>query len=54
MLSRPDYYAQNHMHTDVKLALGYTAVLVAAATGLYSWKISFEESKLGVTAGVGM
>ncbi|KAG9007759.1 hypothetical protein FRB94_013994 [Tulasnella sp. JGI-2019a] len=53
-LSRPDNYTQNHMHTDVRLVLGYTSVLVAAATGLYSWKISFEESKLGVTAGVSL
>ncbi|KAG8871526.1 hypothetical protein FRB97_008605 [Tulasnella sp. 331] len=53
-LSRPDYYTQNHMHTDVRLALGYTAVLIAAATGFYSWKISFEESKMGVMAGVSL
>ncbi|KAG8991321.1 hypothetical protein FRB90_001393 [Tulasnella sp. 427] len=41
-----------HLHTDVRLGLGWAAVLVAAATGLYSWKISFEESRLGVFIGV--
>jgi len=51
-LGRPDNYSQNHTHTDVRLGLGYTAVLVAAATGFYSWKISFGESRLGVIAGV--
>ncbi|KAG8901903.1 hypothetical protein FRB99_005006 [Tulasnella sp. 403] len=51
-LSRPEYYTQIHLHTDVRLALGWSAVLVAAATGLYSWKISFQESKLGVFFGV--
>jgi len=51
-LGRPDNYTQINTHTDVRLGLGYAAVLAAAATGLYSWKISFEESKLGVIAGV--
>ncbi|KAG9045315.1 hypothetical protein FS837_006504 [Tulasnella sp. UAMH 9824] len=51
-LARPDCYSQIHMHTDVRLALGWVAVLVAAATGLYSWKISFQESRLGVFIGV--
>lgn len=53
-LARPDCYSQIHQHTDVRLGLGWAAVLVAAATGLYSWKISFEESRLGVFIGVAL
>ncbi|KAF8325018.1 microsomal signal peptidase 25 kDa subunit-domain-containing protein [Cantharellus anzutake] len=51
--SRPDQYKVQYTHTDVKLGLGWTSVLIAAATGLYGWKTEFEKAKpliwLGVT-----
>ena len=51
-LARPDLFKQIHTHTDVRLALGWLSVLVAGATGLYGWKVPFEQSKPGVWAGV--
>jgi len=54
MLTRPDQFKQNHMHTDVKLALGWGAVLAAGATGLYGYLVEFEKSKIGVAVGVAL
>ncbi|CAE6418975.1 hypothetical protein RSOLAG1IB_02670 [Rhizoctonia solani AG-1 IB] len=51
-LSRPDQFKAQHTHTDVRLGLGYASVAIAAATGLYSWKKEFEESKPMVWIGV--
>ncbi|KAI0326088.1 hypothetical protein GY45DRAFT_1329335 [Cubamyces sp. BRFM 1775] len=51
-LSRPDLFKQIHTHTDVRLALGWLSVLVAGATGLYGWRVPFEQSKPAVWAGV--
>jgi hypothetical protein len=51
-LSRPDLYKQDYTHTDVRLALGWLAVIVAGGTGFYGWKTEFEESKPVVWAGV--
>jgi len=51
-LSHPELFRQNHIHTDVRLALGWSSVLVAFGTGLYGWKIDFERSKPVVWAGV--
>ena len=50
-LSRPNLFKQIHLHTDVRLTLGWAGVLVAAATGLYGWKVEFEQSKPAVWAG---
>ncbi|KAH7886888.1 microsomal signal peptidase 25 kDa subunit-domain-containing protein [Phlebopus sp. FC_14] len=50
-LSRPNLFKQIHLHTDVRLILGWAGVLVAAATGFYGWKVDFEQSKPGVWAG---
>ncbi|KAF9225892.1 hypothetical protein BS17DRAFT_730049 [Gyrodon lividus] len=50
-LSRPNLFKQIHLHTDVRLTLGWAGVLVAGATGLYGWKVDFEQSKPGVWAG---
>ncbi len=44
-LSRPDLFKQIHLHTDVRLALGWSGVLVAGATAFYSWRLEFEQSK---------
>lgn len=35
----------------MRLTLGWAGVLVAAATGLYGWKVDFEQSKPAVWAG---
>jgi len=51
-LSHPELFRQNYIHTDVRLALGWSSVLVAFGTGLYGWKIDFERSKPVVWAGV--
>ena len=51
-LSRPELFKQIHTHTDVRLALGWLSVLVAGGTGLYGWRVPFEQSKPGVWAGV--
>ncbi|PCH35103.1 hypothetical protein WOLCODRAFT_139742 [Wolfiporia cocos MD-104 SS10] len=51
-LSRPELFKQIHTHTDVRLALGWLSVFVAAGTGLYGWKVDFEQSKPVVWAGV--
>ncbi|RPD54882.1 hypothetical protein L226DRAFT_487526 [Lentinus tigrinus ALCF2SS1-7] len=51
-LSRPDLFKQIHTHTDVRLALGWLSVLIAGGTGLYGWRVPFEQSKPGVWAGV--
>ncbi|KAF8438153.1 microsomal signal peptidase 25 kDa subunit-domain-containing protein [Boletus edulis BED1] len=50
-ISRPNLFKQIHLHTDVRLTLGWAGVLVAAATGLYGWKVEFEQSKPAVWAG---
>ncbi|KAG6828262.1 hypothetical protein H0H92_008605 [Tricholoma furcatifolium] len=44
-LSRPDLFKQSHLHTDVRLGLGWLSVFVAAGTALYGYKVEFEESK---------
>ncbi|KAI0918404.1 hypothetical protein AcW1_009698 [Taiwanofungus camphoratus] len=51
-LSRPDLFKQIHTHTDIRLALGWASVFVAAGTGLYGWKVEFEKSKPVVWAGL--
>ncbi|KII87709.1 hypothetical protein PLICRDRAFT_141656 [Plicaturopsis crispa FD-325 SS-3] len=51
-LSRPELFNQIHAHTDVRLALGWAGVFTAAATGLYGWKVEFEQSKPVVWAGL--
>ncbi|KAG9104882.1 hypothetical protein FRC06_006707 [Ceratobasidium sp. 370] len=51
-LSRPEHFKIQHTHADIRLALGYAGVIVAAATGLYSWKREFEETKPVVWLGV--
>ncbi|KAH9067555.1 microsomal signal peptidase 25 kDa subunit-domain-containing protein [Lactarius vividus] len=44
-LSRPDLFKQIHLHTDVRLVLGWSGVFVAGATAFYSWRLEFEQSK---------
>lgn len=51
-LSRPDLFKQIHLHTDVRLGLGWLSVFVAAGTALYGYKIEFETSKPVVWVGL--
>jgi len=51
-LSRPELFKQIHMHTDVRLGLGWLAVFVAAGTALYGYKVEFEQSKPLVSIGL--
>ena len=51
-LSRPELFKQIYTHTDVRLALGWTCVFIAAGTGLYGWKVEFEKSNPVVWAGL--
>jgi len=51
-LSRPELFKQIHLHTDVRLGLGWLSVFVAAGTALYGYKIEFEKSKPVVAAGL--
>lgn len=43
---------ENYLHTDVKLALGWTGVLIAGGTALYGYKVEFETAKPAVWVGV--
>jgi len=49
---RPEQFRTRHTHTDVRLALGWGSVAIAAATGYYSWKREFEETRPLVLIGV--
>jgi len=51
-LSRPELFNQIHLHTDVRLALGWLGVFVAAGTAFYGYKVDFEQSKPLVTVGL--
>ncbi|KAL0959842.1 hypothetical protein HGRIS_011518 [Hohenbuehelia grisea] len=51
-LSRPDLFKQIHIHTDIRLALGWISVFVAAGTAFYGYKVDFETSKPVVWAGL--
>lgn len=51
-LARPDLFKQIHVHTDVRLGLGWLSVFVAAGTALYGYKVEFEKSKPVVWFGV--
>ncbi|KAF8208450.1 microsomal signal peptidase 25 kDa subunit-domain-containing protein [Mycena galopus ATCC 62051] len=51
-LSRPELFKQIHQHTDVRLALGWLSVFVAGGTGLYGYKVEFEQSKPVVWVGL--
>ncbi|KAI0045009.1 hypothetical protein FA95DRAFT_1459366, partial [Auriscalpium vulgare] len=51
-LSRPDLFKQSHVHTDVRLALGWSGVLVAGATAFYGWQREFEDSKPAMWVGL--
>lgn len=45
-------FRQSHWYTDVKLAMGYTAVIIAAATFALDYKLGFEATKQWTTLAV--
>jgi signal peptidase complex subunit 2 len=47
-------YIQTHTLADIRLALGYAAVLSCAATAYYEYKVGFNEAKSWSMLGVGM
>ncbi|KAJ3726649.1 microsomal signal peptidase 25 kDa subunit-domain-containing protein [Lentinula raphanica] len=51
-LSRPELFNQIHLHTDVRLGLGWASVFVAAGTAFYGYKVEFEKSKPVVWIGL--
>ncbi|KAF9477964.1 hypothetical protein BDN70DRAFT_880576 [Pholiota conissans] len=51
-LSRPELFKQIHLHTDVRLGLGWLSVFVAAGTAFYGYKVDFEQSKPVVSIGL--
>jgi len=51
-LSRPELFKAIHIHTDVRLGLGWSSVFVAAGTAFYGYKVDFEQSKPVVWVGV--
>ncbi|KAJ8461851.1 hypothetical protein ONZ45_g18148 [Pleurotus djamor] len=51
-LSRPTLFNQIHLHTDVRLALGWSCTFVAAGTAFYGYKVDFEKSKPVLWAGL--
>jgi len=52
LLSHKDLFSTINTHTDVKLALGWASVFIAAGTAFYGYKVEFETSKPVVWAGV--
>ncbi|BFZ53304.1 Signal peptidase complex subunit 2 [Savitreella phatthalungensis] len=43
---------RSHFYADVRLALGYVAVISAAAAGYHDWKVGFEAAKAYTLVGV--
>jgi len=46
-------YVQSHTLPDVRLALGYTAVIAVAAAAYYEYKVGFQEAKGWSILGIG-
>lgn len=46
-------YSQNHTLSDVRLGLGYAAVICCAAAAYYEYKVGFKEAKSWSIMGVG-
>ncbi|KAG8807107.1 hypothetical protein FRC17_004652 [Serendipita sp. 399] len=52
-IARPDTsFRTVNQHTDIKLALGWSGVLVAGLTAAYGYKVEFEKSKPAIWVGV--
>ena len=46
-------YIQSHTLSDVRLALGYAAVIAVAAAAYYEYRVGFQEAKGWSTLSVG-
>ena len=46
-------YTQNYMLSDIRLGLGYAAVICCAAAAYYEYKVGFKEAKSWSMLGVG-
>jgi len=46
-------YLQNHTLSDIRLGLGYAAVICCAAAAYYEYKVGFKEAKSWSMLGVG-
>jgi signal peptidase complex subunit 2 len=46
-------YTQSHTLSDVRLAMGYGAVIAVAAAAYYEYKVGFQEAKVWTTLSVG-
>jgi len=51
-LHSPYTFKQNHAHTNTRLALGYTAVVIAGVTFYADWKLGWEATKAGTAVAV--
>lgn len=45
-------FNQSHQHTDVKLALGWTAAIIALGTTAWSYRLEFEDTRFALTGAV--
>jgi len=52
-LPSPYKFKQDHTFTNIRLALGYTAVLIAGVTFYADWKLGWEATKSGTAGAVG-
>ncbi|SCV74643.1 BQ2448_7672 [Microbotryum intermedium] len=50
--SRPSRFTASHLHEDVRLILGWSAVIVSAITGYYGYVVEFHQSKFWCAIGV--
>ena len=47
-------YVQSHTLTDIRLILGYAAVLAVAAAAYYEYKVGFQQAKAWSMLSVGI
>ena len=45
IISKDHQFTESHTYTDIRLVLGWTSVLIAAATMGYSYQYGFESTK---------
>lgn len=50
--SKPSQFKPSHVHTDVRLTLGWTASILAIGASLYAYKVPFQQSRDYVLAAV--
>jgi signal peptidase complex subunit 2 len=50
--SKPSQFKPSHVHTDVRLTLGWTASIIALGASIYAYKVPFQQSRDWVLAAV--